>query len=718
MRLVRRVAAWAAAMTLVACGEGINDPYMVYPESAAGDQVDDYHGVRVPDPYRWLEDTESPATQAWIAAQNAHTERYIGFLKQRPYFEHRLRKLLDYERAGVPEREAGVYVYTYNPGDAEQDAIWVTTDPAEPGRVLVDPEAFSADGTVSLGEFALSRDGRLLAYSLSDGGSDWRRWRVREVASGKDLTDELEGIKFSEVAWAPDNAGFYYSRYPAAEQGGYDDSRQVAIYYHALGQVQSEDALIFEITDHPTRNPYATVSEDGRYLLIDLFDGYETSGLYYRELGDPAASVVRLLDEWDARYEFVGNLGGTFFVQTTREAPRGRLVAIDLEQPEPAAWREIVPEASEAIQEVRFAGERFFVSYLKDARSRVLVFALDGAPLGELGLPGSGTVGGLAGKAAHRELFFEYTDFTTPRTIYRDDLGGAPPRPLRVPNAGIDTRRFVTEQVFYTSRDGTRVPMFIVRRSDVVPDGRRPTVLYGYGGFNVSLSPAYSSARMAWIEAGGIYAQASLRGGGEYGEAWHLAGTKLNKQNVFDDFIAAAEWLIANGYTRPAQLAIWGGSNGGLLVGAVANQRPGLFAAAVPAVGVMDMLRYQTASANARQWSTDYGLSENPEQFRALYAYSPYHNIADETCYPATLVQADTHDDRVAPWHSYKYAARLQKAQGCSRPVLIRIETRSGHGAGASLSKIVDEYADQWAFVAHVVGLKLPGIDDPGGAGD
>ncbi len=717
MMAVRRAAALAAAMNLMACGEGVNDPYMVYPESPMADQVDEYHGVRVSDPYRWLEDADAPATQAWIAAQNAHTARYIGFLKQRPAFERRLRELLDYERVGLPEREAGTYVYTYNPGDAEQDAIWVTTDPAEPGRLLVDPQAFSADGTVSLGAFTLSRDGRLLAYSLSDGGSDWRRWRVREVATGEDRPDVLEGTKFSEVAWAPGNEGFYYSRYPAAEQGGYDDSRQVAIYYHQLGQPQSADALVYEVTDHPTRNPYASVSEDGRFLLVDLFDGYETSGLYYRALGDAPGPVVRLLDEWDARYEYIGNVGGTFFVQTTRDAPRGRLVAIDLEQPEPAAWREIVPEADEAIQEVRLAGGRLFVSYLRDARSRVLAFGLDGAPLGELKLPGPGTVGGLAGTAADRELFFEYTDFTTPRTIYRDDLGGKAAAPLRVPDAGIDARGFVTEQVFYTSRDGTRVPMFIVRRHDVEPDGRRPTVLYGYGGFNVSLSPAYSSSRMAWIEAGGIYAQASLRGGGEYGETWHLAGTKLNKQNVFDDFIAAAEWLIANGYTRAEQLAIWGGSNGGLLVGAVANQRPELFAAAVPAVGVMDMLRYQTASANARQWSTDYGLSENPDEFRALYGYSPYHNIVDGACYPSTLVQADTHDDRVAPWHSYKYAARLQQAQGCSRPVLIRIETRSGHGAGASLSKIVDEYADQWAFVAHVVGLKRPGLK-PGGAGD
>jgi prolyl oligopeptidase len=449
------------------------------------------------------------------------------------------------------------------------------------------------------------------------------------------------------------------------------------------------------------------VTQDGAWLVIDVRDGYRTSGLYYQRLGPERSDVVRLLDGWDARYEFIGNDGPVFFIQTTRAAPNGRIVAIDTRRPAPEHWREIVPEGTAAIAAASLVADRLVVQQIVEVKSRVTAYSTSGEPLGELPLPGAGSVAGFPGPSRHPETYFTYTDFVTPRTLYRHDLASGRSEPWGRPQSAVDPGDYLTRQVRYTSRDGTSIPMYIVHRRDLTPAQPRPTVLYGYGGFNVSLLPAYSASRMAWLEAGGVLAIANLRGGGEYGESWHEAGTKLAKQNVFDDFIAAAEWLIREGYTRPRQLAIWGGSNGGLLVAAVANQRPELFAAVVPAVGVMDMLRYHTAGANARQWSSDYGLSEVPEEFRALYAYSPYHNVRRGTCYPATLVMADANDDRVAPWHSYKYAAALQDAQDCERPVLIRIETRAGHGAGASTSKVVAEYADQWAFVARETGLRI-----------
>ncbi|MEO7387480.1 MAG: prolyl oligopeptidase family serine peptidase, partial [Gammaproteobacteria bacterium] len=456
---------------------------------------------------------------------------------------------------------------------------------------------------------------------------------------------------------------------------------------------------------------YATATPDGRFLVLNIEDGYLTNALYYQRLGTAGASspVMKLLDTWDARYDFLGADGDTFYLLTTMNAPRGRVIAVDLARPAPARWREVVPEQADAIEAAALIGGRIVVQFIHDVSARLQLFALDGTAAGEVRLPGQGSVADLRGVPGDLEGFLTYTDFTVPRRVYRLDVRTAALTGLG-PDRAQDPGRFVTEQVFFASRDGTRVPMTIVRRRDVRADGNAPTVLYGYGGFNVALLPAYSASRMAWIEAGGIYAQANLRGGGEYGEEWHQAGTLLAKQNVFDDFAAAAEWLIANHYTSPRHLAIWGGSNGGLLVGAVLNQRPDLFAAAVPSVGVMDMLRYQTASLNARKWSSDYGLSDNRAEFKALRAYSPYHNIRSGLCYPPVLVQADAKDDRVLAWHSYKYAAALQDAQsavpGCGNPVLIRIETRSGHGAGQSLSKTINEYADQWTFVAAATGLR------------
>jgi prolyl oligopeptidase len=683
-----------------------------YPPARQLRQIDVYHGTAVADPFRWMEDTGSDELRDWVAAQNRHTEAQIALLPGRTHFATRVRALLDHERMGLPERENGVYAYTWNPGQAEQDVLRVTRDLTEPGTVLIDPASFNADGTVSLGGFRLSPDGSLVAYGLSDGGSDWKTWRVRDTASGRDTDDVLIGTKFTSVSWSRDGMGFYYSRYPADAAGGYDDSKQVAVYYHLLGTAQADDQQIHAITDHPTRDPYAELTPDGRFLILGIEDGYETNGIYYQRLTTGrSGELVRLLDRWDGRYEFLGAVGEVFYLLTTQSAPRGRIILVSLAAPEPNNWREVVPESSAAIASAALIGGRLVVEYVQDAHAVLRLHDLDGEALAIQDLPGQGSVTGFPGTPDLPETFLSFTDFTTPRTVLKLDTATGTLSPVAAGAPPVDADSFVTRQVFYTSRDGTRVPMHIVHRKDLVLDGRQPTVLYGYGGFNVSLMPTYSAARMAWIEAGGVYAQANLRGGGEYGEAWHLAGTRLDKQNVFDDFIAAAEWLIANGVTSPAQLAIWGGSNGGSLVGAVLNQRPELFAAAVPAVGVLDMLRYQTVSLNARKWGSDFGLSEDPAEFAALRAWSPYHNIRAGHCYPSVLIQADANDDRVVAWHSYKYAAALQAAQsavaGCDRPVLLRTETRAGHGAGASVSKLVDEYADQWAFVAAATGLTL-----------
>jgi prolyl oligopeptidase len=684
-----------------------------YPQSPRGKQSDDYHGTEVADPYRWLENLDAADTRAWVAEQNALSMPYLKALPARDSFARKLQALIDYERFGIPQHRAGRYVYTYNSGQQEQNAIWVTDDPTERGRVLLDPNLLAADGTISIGGYVLSPDGRKLAYSLSDGGTDWKTWRAIDVETGENIGDALEGMKFSSISWSADSNGFYYSRYPHstenADSNQYDDSRQVTIRYHELGRDQATDQEVYRVTDHPTRNPYATVTDDGRFMIINLFDGYKTNGIYYRVIrdGQPDPETIRLLDKWDARYDFLGNDGDRFFFQTTQDAPLGRIVAIDLERPSPDDWQTIIPESAEAISSASLVGQTLFIQYIVDAHATVRAFDLSGESAGEIVLPGKGMIEGFDGHADDVDTFFSYTDFTTPTSIYRYDLKTGQSTSINAPAVDIDTSVFTTTQVFYQSKDGTRVPMYLVHRNDVTLDGRLPVVLYGYGGFNVSLLPRYSTSRMAWLLAGGVYASANLRGGGEFGEAWHESGTRLNKQNVFDDFIAAAEWLIENDYTAPDRLAIWGGSNGGLLAAAVANQRPDLFAAVIPAVGVLDMLRYHTASANARQWSSDYGLSEDPDEFRAQYAYSPYHNLQPGICYPSTLVMADANDDRVMPWHSYKYAAALQHAQACEKPALIRIETRAGHGAGASTTKIVDEYADQWAFVAQALEMEL-----------
>jgi prolyl oligopeptidase len=562
---------------------------------------------------------------------------------------------------------------------------------------------------VAIADFVPDPQGRRVAYALADAGSDWKTWRIRDVASGQDLDEVLRFIKFSTVSWARDGSGFYYSRYPARADGSGDDQRQASIWFHRVGGAQDADRLVFAISDHPTRDPYGEVSEDGRWLIITLSEGTLTSGLVALSLEQADASARPLATDWDGLYTYIGARADTLYFTTTAGAPNGQVLALDIAQPQRARWRTIVPEAREALTQATLVGGHVFAHYLKDAHSIVRRHREDGAPVGEVPLPGLGTVTGLRGHLDDAATYFSYTDYFTPLRILRYELASGASQTVFAPAVRVDTTRFVTEQVFYASRDGTRIPMFLVHRRDLVRDGSQPVLLYGYGGFDIALTPAYSAGALAWLELGGLYAVANLRGGGEYGVAWHQAGIRARKQNVFDDFAAAARHLVAAGYTQPRRIAISGRSNGGLLVAATLTQHPELFGAALPAVGVLDMLRYHTASANARQWSSDYGLSEDPADFAAQFAYSPLHNVRAGACYPPTLITTADHDDRVVPWHSYKFAATLQRAQGCANPVLIRIETRAGHGGGKPLWMQIEDLADQWAFAAHALGMGAAG---------
>jgi prolyl oligopeptidase len=681
-----------------------------YPATRSVDASDTYHGTRVADPYRWLEQLDAPDVKAWVEAQNAVARPFLEAIPARKRLIERLTTLWNYERYQLPFEEGGHYFFRRNDGLQKQDVLYVLDRWGGEPRLLIDPNGFSKDGTVALGQVAPSPDGRLVAYSIQDGGTDWHSWKVRDVATASDTSDFLQFTKFTGVSWSRDGRGFYYSRYPLAPGAAKaDDQKPVAVWHHRIGTPQAEDRLVYDL-GHATRSPYAAVTEDGRYLIVGVFDGYQTSALHYLPLtpgaDKPEGKPETLLDAWDALYRFLGNDGPIFYVQTTKDAPRSRVVAIEIRQPDAKHWKTVVREEAEPLAESSYVGGSIVAQYLKDAKSAVRLFSREGTLLREVALPGIGTAAGFGGHPDKPETFFSFVSFTSPISTYRYDVATGTSERFRQAKVAAELDRYETRQVFYTSKDGTRVPMFIVSRKGLVLDGSHPTLLYGYGGFNASETPYYSTARMLWLELGGVFAVANLRGGGEYGEAWHLAGTKLSKQNVFDDFIAAAEYLLREKVTSPKRLAIQGGSNGGLLVGAVLNQRPELFGAALPAVGVMDMLRYHTASANARQWSSDYGLSDNPEEFRALFAYSPYHNIKDGVCYPPTLVTTADHDDRVMPWHSFKYAARLQKAQASANPVLIRIETRAGHGAGKPTWMLIEDVADQWAFLVKALQME------------
>jgi prolyl oligopeptidase len=690
---------------------------LVYPPTRTDDVVDTLHGVAVPDPYRWLEDDNSPETKAWVQAQNKVTFDFLKAIPQRDAIRQRMTQLWNYERYGIPFKRADRYFFTRNDGLQNQAVLYTAPNLTDPPTLLLDPNTRSKDGTIALSSLDISDDGNRLAYALSVAGSDWQEIRVRDVATAQDLPDHIQWVKFSGISWTKDGKGFFYSRYDAPTEAEKLTKANYfhKLYYHALGTPQSEDLLVYHRPDHKDWSFNGRVTDDGKYLIIHSSQGsspknrilYMDLNTFSRDPKGSAPEVRELLMDNDAEYDFVDNDGPTFWFKTDNHAPLGRLIAIDPQHPAPDQWKELIPESKDTLSGIDAVGNRFFAKYLHDAHSRVRTFSLTGQPLAEIPLPGIGSAGGFGGKRADTETFYAFTSYTTPGTIYRLDISANQSSVFKEPKVAFNPDDYETRQVFYASKDGTRVPMFITSKKGLKLDGSNPTILYGYGGFAISLTPGFSPATLAWLEMGGVYAVPNLRGGNEYGESWHLAGTKLHKQNVFDDFLAAAQYLIDNKYTSREKLAISGGSNGGLLVGAAMTQRPDLFAAAIPAVGVMDMLRFHKFTIGWA-WTTDYGSADNADEFKALYAYSPYHNLKPGTHYPATLVTTADHDDRVVPAHSFKFAARLQACQAGDKPTLIRIETRAGHGAGKPTTKQIEYQVDVLAFLVKELGMAQP----------
>ncbi len=682
-------------------------PGLTYPVSRTVDQKDTYHGTVVPDPYRWLEDANSADTRSWVEAQNKVTHAWLDQIPRRAAIRNRLTQLWNFERYNTPFREGGRTFYTRNDGLQNQAVLYTVKSLDETPRVLLDPNTLSKDGTVALAGMAVSPDGKLLAYGTAVSGSDWNEWRVRNIETGQDLPDLIQWVKFSSAAWTRDGKGFFYSRYPEPQANTKlaDVNRFQKLYYHAVGTPQSADVLVLERPDQKDWGFGGTVSEDGRYLIIEVWKGSAgKNGLMYKDLHHPETGVLVLSDSFDASYKFIGNQGPVFLLRSNKDAPLGRVIALDTRKPRDANLHEVVPASTETLVSAHMLNQQLVLNYLADAKSAVRVTDLQGKPLHELQLPGIGSVSGFTGKPGDTETFYSFSSFTQPSTVYRYDLQNRKASVFRQPKVDFDPAAYETRQAFVTSKDGTRVPMFIVAKKGLRLDGSNPTYLYGYGGFNVSLTPSFSVANLAWMEMGGVYVLANLRGGGEYGKAWHEAGTKLKKQNVFDDFIAAGEYLVAQKITSPARLAIGGGSNGGTLVGAVMIQRPDLFGAALPAVGVMDMLRYEKFTIGWA-WASDYGSTANADEFAALYRYSPLHTLRPGTCYPATLITTADHDDRVVPAHSFKFAAAAQAAHTGSTPMLIRIETKAGHGAGKPIAKVIEEVTDRWGFLSKVLNM-------------
>jgi len=729
---------------------------LAYPAAARGTQVDDYHGTSIADPYRWLEDVDAPATKAWVEAENRLTDSFLATIPERPAIKARLGQLWNYARWSAPFKQNGRYFYFLNTGLQNQSVLFVQDAKTAAARVLLDPNTLSSDGTVALSGTAASDDGRYLAYSLSTSGSDWQELHVRDVTTGRDLPDTVKWVKFSGISWTHDNKGFFYSRYDEPTSGNKmtNTNRNHKLYYHRIGRPQARDDLIYDRPDQPDWLFDGTVTDDGQYLIITVSQGTDVrTRLYFIDLDNPGKPqidnpVVRLVDKLDAEYSFVGNRGTMFYVRTDRNAPKGRIVAISIDNPREERWNTIIPENKDALVNASMAGDDIVGNYLQDAHSSIRFFTgsrtdprdrrdqrptqprnpggsiyddTSTAPLvtrergqalgggftmhGELPLPGIGTVGEIQGRQGDDEMFYSFTSFLAPTTIYRFDVKAKRNEVFKAPKVAFDPTAYETRQVFYASKDGTRVPMFITARKGIKLDGSNPTLLYAYGGFNISITPSFSAANIAWMDMGGIYAVPNLRGGGEYGKDWHEGGMLAKKQNVFDDFIAAAEYLIKEKYTSTPKLAIRGGSNGGLLVGAVMTQRPELFGVALPEVGVMDMLRFQKFTIGWA-WTSDYGSSDNAEQFKYLRAYSPLQNIKPGTCYPPTLAFTADHDDRVVPGHTFKFVATLQAAQSCANPTLVRIETKSGHGAGRPTTKLIDETADRFAFLVKELHMR------------
>jgi prolyl oligopeptidase len=685
---------------------------LTYPDTKKGPQTDAFFGTTVADPYRWLEDADAPDVRAWIDAQNALTRAYLDGIPARAAIKARLTRLWNYERYGVPSREGPWYIFTRNTGLQPQAVVYKTRALGAEPEVLLDPNTWSADGTEAIAGLSFSHDGRYAAYARSVSGSDWQEWRVREVATNRDLPDLIQWSKFSGATWLKDGTGFFYARYDAPADGNRLQAvnKHQKICFHRVGQPQERDTLVLARPDQPDWGFGTDITDDGRFLLVYQTEGTDNRNrVFLRDLTDAQAAIVPFLDRFDAAYTVVGNDGETFYVLTNFAAPRYRLVAIDRRAPAPESWRTVIPEAPDrdVLDSVTMVHGQFVTTWMTDAHSRVRLFALDGTPRADVALPTLGSVSGLTGRRAHTEAFYAFTSFTYPTTIFRYDFATGASQVFRQPTVDFDASAFETVQVFYASKDGTRIPMFLTHRKGLVRDGRQPTYLYGYGGFNIPLTPAFSAAAAAWLEMGGIYAVANLRGGSEYGQAWYDAGRLAQKQNVFDDFIAAAEYLIRERYTSTPKLAIAGGSNGGLLVGACMTQRPDLFGAALPAVGVLDMLRYHKFTIGWA-WKSDYGDPDTKEGFAINITYSPLHNLKSGTRYPATFITTADHDDRVVPAHSFKFAAALQSAQAGPAPVLIRIETKAGHGAGKSTDQQIEERADSYGFLVRELGMTIP----------
>ena len=679
-----------------------------YPQPPKSEQTDDYFGTKVSDPYRDLENVDADATRKWIEAENKLTFDYLGTIPERKKIKDKMTALWNYEKFTVPFHDGGRYFFSKNTGLQNQNVVFTSDKLPDAGKVLIDPNTLSKDGTIALAGMNVTDDGKLLAYGLAVAGSDWEEWKVRDIATGKDLSDDVQWVKFSQGSWKKDGSGFFYSRYdaPASAEQLKQANYFHKLYFHKLGTPQSDDPLVYERKDHKDWNFNGQVSEDGRFLIINVSQGTDPKNrIFYKDLQKADAPVVELLNKQDAHYGFLGCEGNVFWFRTDLAAPNARIVAIDISKPDNITT--LVPETPDPLENAEVVGDRFIASYLKDAHSAVRLFDLSGKDAGQIKLPGLGTASGFKGKRKDTETFYSYVSFTEPATIYRYDMKSGQSSVLFRPKVDFKSYDFVTEQVFYSSKDGTKVPMFLTYRKGLEKNGSNPTMLYGYGGFDISITPSFSPGVATWLQMGGVYAVASLRGGGEYGEEWHLAGTKLRKQNVFDDFIAAGEWLIANKYTSTPKLGISGRSNGGLLIGAVENQRPDLWGATVPGVGVMDMLRFQKFTIGWA-WASDYGSSDNKDEFEAIYKYSPLHNVKPGTKYPPTFVVTADHDDRVFPGHSFKYTTAMQAAQAGPAPILIRIETRAGHGAGKPTTKIIEETADQWAFLVKSLGMKLP----------
>lgn len=684
------------------------EPPLSYPDSKPGRTVETLHGVEVPDPYRWLEDLNSDQTADWVKAQSSLTDAYLEAIPGRKALEAHLTKLWNVERFGVPFFEGGRYFFSKNDGLQNQSVLYSTKSLDTAPAILLDPNTLSSDGTVALSSYEVSPDGRYLAYSTSASGSDWVEWRIREISSGKDLPDHLKWSKFSGASWAKNSKGFYYGRFPAPKDGEEMMAQNIhkKIFFHEIGKPQNEDRLVYERPEHPKQGLYAWVTEDGKYLLIQVSQGTDTkNGLFYKDLSQPDSKVIELLPDFDASYDFITNLGSKFIIRTDLDAPKQKVISIDLNTPGRKQWKTIIPESRETLRSVSHVGGLFIANYLKDARTEIRRFKTDGTSLPPVKLPGLGTASGFGGKPDQNETFYYFTSFTSPGAVYRYDIASNTSTLFKAPKTQFDPDDYESRQIFATSKDGTRVPMFIVHKKGLKLDGSNPTLLYAYGGFNISLRPSYSPATIAWMDLGGIYVMANLRGGGEYGEEWHEAGMKLKKQNVFDDFIACAEHLVSKKYTSSKKLSIAGGSNGGLLVGACMVQRPELYGACLPAVGVMDMLRFHKFTIGWA-WQAEYGKPDDPTDFKNLLKYSPYHNLKSAN-YPATMVITSDHDDRVVPSHSYKFAAALQSAQNGPAPTLIRIESKAGHGAGTPTSKRIEAIVDKYSFLAKSLGFEI-----------